>query len=74
MRNASKNTIKRVMRKALFDQKYKDGYLELNHVEYSRESSKAYFLFNDIGAQIFRMSKGLVCNRALIGIEKYIVN
>jgi len=30
-----------------------------------------YFLFNQIGAQIFRMSKGRICNRGLIGLDKY---
>ena len=69
MRNASKNTIKRVMRKALFDQKFKDSYF--HPMFKGPETYASYFLFNEIGAQIFRMSKGKICNRGLIGIEKY---
>lgn len=70
MRNASKNTIKRVMRKALFDQHHKSMYYdigdELAHPLYSR-----YHLFNEVGAQIYTMSKGKICNRSCDGIEKY---
>lgn len=70
MRNASKNTIKRVMRKAHFDQTQKDSYFfpMYDHKSWVHD---AYFLFNEIGAQIFRMSKGKICNRGLTGIEKY---
>ncbi len=71
MRNASKNTIKRVMRKACFDQRFKNSYYHPMFKE--PESYDSYFLFNEVGAQIFRMSKGFICNRGLIGIEKYIV-
>lgn len=69
MRNASKNTIKRVMRKAVFDQRFKTAYF---HPEFKgQDNYAAYFLFNEIGAQIFRMTQGKICNRGLIGMEKY---
>ena len=71
MRNASKNTIKRVMRKAKFDQ-----HNYSLHFNVWKESDYNYFsryhLFNEVGAQIYRISKGKVCNRSLDGIEKYI--
>jgi len=67
MRNASKNTIKRVMRNASFYQK-KDLFFRPN--PYQDE----YFLFNSIGAQIYIMSKGKICNRGLFGLNKYVNN
>ena len=67
MRNASKNTIKRVMRKAAYDLSIGFYY----QIEEDDSFYKRYFLFNDVGAQIFRMSKGHICNRGLIGVEKY---
>jgi len=30
-----------------------------------------YFLFNEIGAQIYRMSKGKICNREPKGYKKH---
>lgn len=30
-----------------------------------------YFLFNNIGAQIYIMSKGEICNRGMMGLSKY---
>jgi len=71
MRNASKNTIKRVMRKALFDQTQKGGYF---YPSYGDEPGLrgAYFRFNEIGAQIYRMSKGKICNRGLVVVGKYL--
>ena len=65
MRNASKNTIKRVMRNAKFNQK--KGYYFSFKNPYSD-----YFLFNNVGAQIYRMSKGNIFNRSLKGINKYL--
>lgn len=64
MRNASKNTIKRVMRNAKF---YQDRGLYYH----PNCSHKEYFLFNNVGARIFIMSKGKICNRGLQGLNKY---
>ena len=73
MRNASKNTIKRVMCKAKHDQEKHNSYFF--HPDYQkkhrREMDEAYFLFNNVGAQIYRMSKGKICNRSLAGLSKY---
>lgn len=70
MRNASKNTIKRVMRKALFDRKHKGLFYDIGN-ELAHNFYKRYHLFNEIGAQIYRMSKGKICNRELVGVGKY---
>ncbi len=70
MRNASKNTIKKVMRKAEFDQhKYSAHFNVGNESDYNYYSR--YRLFNEVGAQIYRMSKGKICNRSLDGVDKY---
>lgn len=61
MRNASKNTIKRVMRNASFYQQKGLYYTQ-----------KGYVLFNRVGAQIYIMSKGKIYNRMLSGLNKYI--
>lgn len=64
MRNASKNTIKRVMRQAL-DLESK-----------GRKHPPAHFydqfhLWFEVGGSIVTMSQGVVNNRNLIGVEKY---
>ena len=61
------------MRKALFDHIHKDSFFFVfgwNAGKFSPENSDAYFLYNNIGAQIFRMSKGKICNRGLINSLK----
>lgn len=70
MRNASKNTIKIVMRNAKRNQD-RGLYYSAQFQDYSVETSRIYFLFNDVGAQIYRMSKGKICNRSLSGYRKY---
>lgn len=74
MRNASKNTIKRVMRKAEFDQEKYDMYFHpsFENAWGNTDARKSYFLFNQIGAQIYIMSKEKICNRSLKGLVKYI--
>lgn len=64
MRNASKNTIKLVMRNAAF-------YMDKGLYYHPKYTINEYFLFNQIGAQIYRMSKGKICNRGMMGIGKY---
>ena len=73
MRNASKNTIKQVMRKAKFDQEKYDMYFHpsLENIWGNADGHKSYFLYNDVGAQIYIMSKGNICNRSLKGLIKY---
>jgi len=70
MRNASKNTIKRVMKNAKRNQD-RGLYFSYQFQENTEEARKVYFLFNEVGAQIYRMSKGKICNRSLIGLSKY---
>lgn len=70
MRNASKNTIKRVMKIAKYNQDkglYFSPTLQIDTVD----ARKGYFLFNSVGAQIYIMSKGNICNRSLAGLSKY---
>lgn len=64
MRNASKKTIKRIMRRAYDWANGKETQWNLND-----ESN--YYLFNNVGAQVYRMSKGKICNREPRGYEKY---
>ena len=70
MRNASKNTIKKVMRTAKHNQD-RGLYFSPNLQLDTDEARKGYFLFNSVGAQIYRMSKGNICNRSLAGLSKY---
>lgn len=59
MRNPSKNTIKKIMKPSNGKPcGYGMGYTN-------------YFLFNEVGAQLYRMSKGKLCNREPKGCEKY---
>ena len=48
MRNASKNTIKRIMRKAKYDKSIGFRF----HIPASNDFQDRYFLFNEIGAHI----------------------
>jgi len=73
MRNASKNTIKRVMRNAKRCQEKKGLYYDCQYGGVTKENRKMYYLFNDVGAQIYRMSKGNICNRSLKGVSKYVI-
>ena len=70
MRNASKNTIKRVMRTAKFNQD-RGYYFHPTLQNDTLEAQNGYFLFNEVGAQIYRISKGKICNRGLNGLNKY---
>jgi len=65
MRNASKNTIKRVMRQAI-DLKSK------NRKHPPRHFYDQYHLWRSVGAQIIIMSQCAINNRLLKGVEKYI--
>jgi len=59
MRNPNKNTIKRLF-------KICNGAAAGWGHRYSN-----YFLFNDVGARLYVMSKGRICNRQQIGYAKY---
>lgn len=75
MRNPSKNTIKKVMKKAEIDFQEHDSFFY--HPDYYGNSPnndslmKAYFLFNNVGARIYTVSKGVICNRSAESILKY---
>jgi len=73
MRNPSKNTIKRLMRRA---------YTSLHHgtVRWNPEDANDYFFFNRVGAALFRMSAGMqgkkwkktrICNLEPRGYRKF---
>ena len=76
MRNASKNTIKRIMRRAW----QHDAFVYDDRLPYVPQWNpdwiegppyNNYFLFNWVGAQIYRMSQGAICNREPKGYTKY---
>ena len=61
MRNPSKNTIKKLMRPA------NGGRAGWGH----RNSN--YTLFNEVGAAVYNVSKGQICNREPKGHERYLL-
>lgn len=69
MRNPSKNTIKRVMRKAAYD---KSIGMRFDVGDDYNSHNGRYHLYNSVGAHIYNVSKGQICNLGLIGIEKYL--
>lgn len=71
MRNPSRNTIKRIMRIAKYDQDNGFFFSPWIQNENTPESHAAYFLFNNVGARLYTMSKGKICNRSLKGLSKY---
>jgi len=60
MRNPSKNTIKRLFKPC-------NGAPSGWGYRYSN-----YFLFNEVGARLYIMSKGKICNRGQNGYIKYV--
>lgn len=60
MRNPSKNTIKRLLRPCN-NREVGWGFRQSN-----------YFLFNEVGARVYVISKGKICNREGKGALKYI--
>lgn len=72
MRNPSKNTVKWIMRHAKRNQA--EGFYFSNQIRLQIprfEALNAYFLFNSVGARLYIMSKGKICNRGLNGANKY---
>lgn len=62
-RNPSKNTIKKLMRPTLIWPEYPgNGYRATN-----------YYLHNEVGARVYIVSKGEICNLEPKGVEKYLV-
>lgn len=61
MRNPSKNTIKKIMRPV---DEVGPGYA----LRWSN-----YFMFNEVGARIYIISKGKICNREPKGFERYLI-
>lgn len=62
MRNPSKNTIKKIMRP-------KDN----NGPGWGLRNSN-YFVHNEIGARLYIMSKGKICNLEPKSHERYLIN
>lgn len=58
------------MRLAKYNQS-KGLYFSPSLQENTKSARDGYFLFNLVGAQIFIMSKGKICNRGLMGLNKY---
>lgn len=63
LRNPSKNTVKRIMRRALAA-RYADGW------QWNVGDENNYFFFNWVGARLYIMSKGRICNREPKGYER----
>lgn len=64
MRNPSKNTIKKVLHLAKIDLQ-KGLYFD------KMGGESRYFLTNEIGAAIWRLSKGKICNRAFTMTKRH---
>lgn len=64
MRNPSKNTIKRLMRPG-------NAGHAINVPGHALQVGD-YFMFNEVGAALYRMSKGSICNREPKGWLKYV--
>lgn len=75
MRNPSKNTIKRIMRRAYASANGEIlAYCGANwRPGKCRHRANGYFLFNWVGAHIYTMSKGKICNREPKGGERYLI-
>lgn len=67
MRNPSKNTVKKIMRRA-----YRALITGEILYEWNPNDLDNYFLFNEVGARLYNMSKGKICNREPKGYERYI--
>ncbi len=72
MRNPNKNTIKKIMRDANNNQKKGYYFAPWIQNEHTPTAYRAYLLFNAVGARLFFMSKGKICNRSLSGVRKYV--
>jgi len=72
MRNPNKNTIKKIMREA--NRNHKKGFYYAPWIwnNHTPRANRAYFLYNNVGASLFIMSKGKICNRSLSGVRKYL--
>jgi hypothetical protein len=68
MRNPSKNTIKRIFRANLH--KGHDPGWGLCNI--NRTGEDGYHLFNEVGARLYIMSKGRICNREPKGHLRYV--
>lgn len=68
MRNPSKNTAKKIMRRA-YNSMYNGEQSQWNLNDESN-----YFLFNMVGARLYIMSKEKVCNREPKGGKQYLIN
>lgn len=63
MRNLSKNTIKKLMRKA--------WSISEGGLRYNEKDPHDYFLFNTGGAKLYIMSKSKICNLEPKGYKKH---
>lgn len=67
MRNPSKNTAKRIMRRA-WASHHSHGW---ECWQWNPHDEQNYFLFNWVGARLYVMSKGKICNREPKGYERH---
>jgi hypothetical protein len=63
LRNPSKNTIKKIMRRAWLCVDWQERQWHTNDM-------RNYFLFNWVGARLYIMSQGRICNREPKGYQK----
>lgn len=65
VRNPCKNTVKQIMRRASLCVKW-------DELQWNMRDERNYFLFNSVGARLYIMSKGKICNREPSGYQRYL--
>jgi len=65
VRNPCKNTAKRIMRRAYLCVKW-------DELQWNMRDERNYFLFNSVGARLYIMSTGNICNREPRGYQRYL--
>ena len=65
VRNPCKNTVKQIMRRASLCVKW-------DELQWNMGDERNYFLFNWVGARLYIMSKGKICNREPRGYQRYL--
>jgi len=64
LRNPSKNTVKKIMRRAWL-------CVDWQQRQWNAKDERSYFLFNWVGARLYIMSKCQICNREPKGYKQF---
>lgn len=65
VRNPSKNTAKKIMRRAWLCENWGEP-------RWNTDDQHNYFLFNVVGSRLYVVSKGKICNREPKGYRRYL--